>query len=110
MNDSNDNTAYNLRQYRQIEGIIESFRRGDMDFAKLVGDIEALILSLQDIPNDWRNSLLSTWGVLEEIYAFALDQGSHQLDHRQAEAVYKTLDKLEAMLNAEKGKKGSEPN
>ena len=91
-----------VRQYRQIEGIIESFRRGDMDFAKMVGDIEALILSLQDIPNDWRNSLLSTWGVLEEIYAFALDQGAHQLDHRQAEVVYKTLDKLESMMDEDR--------
>ncbi|MCU7929119.1 MAG: hypothetical protein KZQ97_22180 [Candidatus Thiodiazotropha sp. (ex Dulcina madagascariensis)] len=67
--------SYDVRQYKRMLNLISSYESVEISFDRLVNDIEALVLSLEDTTQDEQNELLSIWGGLEEILANSLDRG-----------------------------------
>lgn len=91
---------YNQRQYKRMIALIEDYKNGHIGIQTLVGDLEALILALENVTQDHRNLLLSHWGILEDVYAVALDKGMTELDKHSRELVADALSTLQKVINA----------
>lgn len=81
--------------------LIEDYKNGRIGIQTLVGDLEALILTLENVTQDHRNLLLSHWGLLEEVYAWTLDKGMSELDDNSQKLVADGLSLLKKVIDAE---------
>ncbi|MEW8000855.1 MAG: hypothetical protein AB2795_20125 [Candidatus Thiodiazotropha endolucinida] len=75
---NNEDDSYDVRQYKRMLYLISSYESVEISFTRLVNDIEALILSLEETTQDKKNELLSIWGGLEEILAISIDRGNRE--------------------------------
>jgi hypothetical protein len=66
------------RERRQLEGMLTqltAFDAGQIDVAGLISSLEALFNALDEASSSWRAAFRKHWGVLEEVYAVAVDEG-----------------------------------
>ncbi len=89
-----ENILYNQRQYARILELIGSFETGKVSFDRLVRDIEALIMTMENISPDYKNILLSKWGILEEVYAVSMDQGLTEVSPEYQQTINSSLSDL----------------
>jgi hypothetical protein len=66
--------TYNARQLNLMKGKLDAFDDNALSLRDLVVGLEGLLNALQDVDDVWRSSYLQRWGVLEEVYADALDK------------------------------------
>lgn len=59
--------------------LLNAFDARDVGLHKIITDLEALLLLLQDTDKAWRNEFHKQWAMLEDVYADALDKGFKQL-------------------------------
>jgi hypothetical protein len=52
----------------------------EIGLATLIADLDFLIESFESVAPGWKQSLRRQWGILEEVYAVALDRGIAPLD------------------------------
>ncbi len=98
------NKNYDQRQYALMIARIDDYRHGHIGIEKLVNDLEALIDVLEEVSEDWRSLLYSNWGILEEVYAVALDQEVTTLSQADNSLIAEGLNILEKMINDELGR------
>jgi hypothetical protein len=67
---------YDNRQYRLMLDQIEDFKSNRIDLKHLINGLESLLCVLEKPDADWKTKFRKKWGVLEEVYAVALDQKS----------------------------------
>ena len=70
---------YDQRQYSMMLRLLKAFDTRSVGLGKLIVDLEALLGCLQDTEKAWKNSFYRQWGMLEDVYADALDKGLEQL-------------------------------
>ena len=75
-------TEYDLRQVRRIQDQLLAFRAGHCSLAHFIGESEFLLAAIKNICSEWKAGIDSEIGVLEEVYADALDRGLPELDGR----------------------------
>src|SRR5215212_2967614 len=94
----NTNSAYDQRQYNRMLDLLEAYERKHISLGTLIGNLEALLESLERVSANWPNSFLREWGVLEEIYAVALDQGATRLEDQDLQLIGDTTAKLKNLV------------
>jgi hypothetical protein len=85
------------RQYALMQQRIDSFRDGQLPIGPVIADLEGLVDALDETPQEWKDSFVEEWSVLEIAYAVALDRQQPMPtagDHEVAAA----LDALEALI------------
>ena len=70
---------YDRRQYKMMLELLNAFDARIVGLHKIIADLEALLLLLQDTDKVWRNEFYKQWAMLEDVYADALDKGFKQL-------------------------------
>lgn len=55
---------------------IEDFKSNRIDLKHLINGLESLLSALEKPDPDWKTKFRKKWGVLEEVYAVALDRKS----------------------------------
>jgi hypothetical protein len=88
------NNEYNLRQMELMKKRIDEYSEGEIMIDKLLSDLEALLSNLKNINNMWKNSFLSAWGILEEVYAFALYDKKSLFDNNDMLKINEGLKKI----------------
>lgn len=53
---------------------IENFKSNRIDLKHLINGLESLLCVLEEADRDWKSKFRGKWGVLEEVYAVALDR------------------------------------
>jgi hypothetical protein len=53
---------------------LDAFDKKAIPLGRLISDLDGLLNTLAGIDDRWKNAFLKQWGVLEDIYANALDQ------------------------------------
>jgi hypothetical protein len=96
------------RERRQLMGMLtqfDAFDAGQLDIAGLISSLEALFSALEDASASWRTKFRKHWGVLEEVYAVAADEGrwptSASEQHLIAEATQELKELVQETLGAE---------
>src|SRR5258706_1317508 len=91
-------TNFNRRQYERMLEKIERFESEKIEINSLIADLEALILALRDVPDDWRHQLQSTWAVLEDTYAVAQDDGKTVFAPQDLASINSAILKLKELI------------
>ncbi|HBE32357.1 MAG TPA: hypothetical protein DD990_13765 [Cyanobacteria bacterium UBA11368] len=89
---------YNQRQYQRIIEAIEAYEHKRIRLAQLISDLEALVESLENISYEWRSLLLSQWGMLEDVYAYTLDEGRTDLEEEDISLISQALAELKELV------------
>jgi hypothetical protein len=65
---------YDNRQYGRMLDQIRDFESKRIDLKHLINGMESLLCVLEEADPTWKAQFQSKWGVLEEVYAVALDR------------------------------------
>jgi hypothetical protein len=65
---------YDNRQYRRMLDQIKDFESKRIDLEHLINGLESLLCALEEANAGWKSEFQSKWGLLEEVYAVALDR------------------------------------
>jgi hypothetical protein len=83
---------YDNRQYHLMLDQLNDFESKRINLKHLIGGLESLLGCLEEPAPDWKSGFQRQWGILEDVYAEAVDRGNMDLPeaHKKllAEAVY----------------------
>ena|SRR2546426_9965319 len=65
---------YDNRQYRRMLDQMHDFESKRIDLKHLINGMESLLCALEETDAGWKSEFQSKWGVLEEVYAVAVDR------------------------------------
>ncbi len=65
---------YDRRQYRLMIEQIDLFNEGKMALSSLVPGLNGLVSALEIPEPSWKAAFINEWGILEIVYAMALDR------------------------------------
>jgi hypothetical protein len=85
------------RQYPLMRQRIDNFRDGALSIAHVIADLEGLVDALDETPQEWKDSFVEEWSVLEIAYAVALDR-QQPMPTAGDHVVAAALDALEALI------------
>jgi hypothetical protein len=89
------------RERRQLEGMLnqaDAFEARRIDLDGLISSLEALFNALEEAPPEWRNEFRRHWGVLEEVYAVAADQGRMPSSPAEEALVFQAVRSLRGLV------------
>ena len=69
------NLTYNEKQYKLIAKYLEKFEKQELKINMFINVIDALLETLEQPDEEWKETFRSEWWTLEEIYAVTLDRG-----------------------------------
>jgi hypothetical protein len=96
----------NEREQRQLEGMLsqtDAFEARKLDLAGLISSLEALLGALEDASPEWRSEFRRHWGVLEEVYAVAADEGRLPSSPWEEALVLKAVGSLRELVKGNLG-------
>ena len=91
---------YDNRQYGLMLEQINQFEAKRIDLKHLINGLESLLCALEQADKKWKDAFHSEWGVLEEVYADALDKGYKRLPDTHEKLVERAVCNLKAMVEA----------
>ena len=74
-------TDFDQRQFASMAEHLRRYEHGEADLGSLIAGLEALLLCLEGADENWKAAFRREWGILEEVYAVALDR-VEQARHR----------------------------
>ncbi len=93
-------SEYDQRQYKLLKSRIVQFREGEIGLPRLISDLDALLCALQSPDEAWKSSFQKSWGLLEEVFATALDRGKQELGPEDRKLVDQAVDQMSKLLEA----------
>lgn len=95
-----DSVTDDQQLIKQMIHSIDAFETEDSDLAKLVSNLEKLFESLAHVSDEWRAEFLSKWGVLEDVFASALDKGVSELGDEDTQLINEALGSLRVLISS----------
>jgi hypothetical protein len=92
------------RQYALMKETIDGFR-GGRDIGPVIADLEVLVNVLEETPQEWKDSFVEEWSVLEVAHAVALDR-SQSLPAAGDHDIAAALEALDALIALRIGNPG----
>lgn len=89
------------RQYDLMRETIDAFRAG-RSVGPVIADLEGLVNALEETPQEWKDSFVEEWSVLEIAYATALDR-QQPLPTARNHDIAAALEALEALIGERLG-------
>lgn len=68
---------FDQRQYVLMGDHLHRYEEGRVDLGSLIAGLEGLLQCLEAVDEGWKDDFFSKWGILEEVYAVALDRAEH---------------------------------
>jgi hypothetical protein len=89
---------YNNRQYHLMLEQLHDFETKRIDLKHLINGLESLLECLEKVAPDWRSNFQHHWGVLEDVYADALDRGYKELPETSNKLLVEAVRNLKIMV------------
>lgn len=90
------------RHLGRMRDAIEAYIAKRMDFGRLVNNLEALLDSMERVPDDWRDEFLQQWGRLEDILAVAADRDDSEVIDQNEKSINEALSRLLVMIETQR--------
>lgn len=97
--DRDEGTAYDCRQYQRMLDSVDAFQEGSLSLRSVIDNLEGLLGQLNSVNPDWRRAFEHEWGKLEDVYAFALDQGSG-IDAEGKGLIAEALERIKSLVSS----------
>lgn len=81
---------------------IQAYFEKRMDFGRVVNNLEALLNSIERVPEDWRDEFLQQWGRLEDILAVSADRGDPEVIYENEKSINEALSRLLVMIETQR--------
>jgi hypothetical protein len=96
-------SEYDSRQYHRMLEQLRDFESKRIDLKHLIGGLDALLCALEEAEANWKSEFQRQWGVLEEVYAVALDRKKELMaeDWKLIETAIQTMKRLLAQVYTE---------
>ncbi|MFC1894680.1 hypothetical protein ACFLYH_01900 [Candidatus Dependentiae bacterium] len=89
---------YNKQQIKYIETTIQDYLANKIPIDQLVNNLEISIYNMKKYPKKIITKLISLWGILEEFYAWMLDQNRTALTLQEQAKIKKVLIKINFLI------------
>jgi hypothetical protein len=89
---------YNNRQYHLMLNQLKNFQAKHIDLKHLINGLESLLGCLEDPAADWKSAFQRQWGILEDVYADAVDKKCLDLPDAHRKLVTVAASNLESMV------------
>ncbi len=89
---------YNERQLKLMLEMISDYERGHLGIGKLIANLEALLLCLEDIENPWQQEFTAQCGKLEDAHAMMLDEGRTTPGETDRDTIARALARLRSLI------------
>ena len=93
------NLTYNQRQYQRMIASIDAYESGQMSLPKLIDNLDALLVCLENMSGEWYDSFMGEWTVLEEVYAVALDRNGGRLEDDDLRKIASAVNAIRIMVS-----------
>ena len=67
-------TEYNSRQFDLMLEAMDDFHRGTINIGAIISRLDSLLVALTGVDDKWMNAYRKQLGILEDVYAYALDK------------------------------------
>jgi hypothetical protein len=91
-------SEYNVRQYGRMLDQIHDFESGRIDLTHLISGLKSLLHALEEADVEWKSKFQNQWGVLEEVYAVALDR-NRELDKGDLQLIGTAVQAMKQLLS-----------
>jgi len=91
------------REERQLKAMLEQlrlFQHGEVDLWSLIASLESLMNALEEAPEPWLSDFRKHWGVLEEVYAVAVDEERPPDDPDDRRLIAKATSALQSQIES----------
>lgn len=95
---------HDQRQYARMHEAIITVSSGALTLDALysvISTLEFLLQALETKDAEWENKFYQKWGVLDEVYAVASDEGLRDVPAENAELVAKAIADIQGLLPTE---------
>lgn len=95
-------SEYDLRQLRLMRDALQRYDRSNTVLEKLshlLAHLEALVHVLELVDEHWKFRFLGKLGVLDEVYAVAVDKGRTTLTADDVQLVSRALEEIEKLVS-----------
>lgn len=96
---------FDERQFAKMREALASFRETPLSIGTLnalISTLDFLIVALQAPASTVIGRLRRSWGILEEVYAVALDEGQETLSGNDEKLIQNAMSELDVLLESEK--------
>ena len=96
---------FDERQFAKMREALGSFREAPLSIgtlSALISTLDFLIAALHPPASTVIGRLRRFWGILEEVYAVALDEGQETLSSNDEKLIKNAISELYALLESEK--------
>jgi hypothetical protein len=91
-------SEYDSRQYNLMLGQLRDFNSKRIDLKHLIHGLETLLGCLENPAADWKLTFQKHWGVLEDVYADALDRKDMELPEAHKKLIEDATSTLQTMV------------
>jgi len=92
------------RQLALMQQRLDGFRDSELSIGPVIADLEGLVNALEETPQEWKDSFVEEWSVLEVAYAVALDR-KQPLPTARDNDIAAALGALDALIAEHTGKR-----
>lgn len=93
-------SEHDRRQYRLMLERLALYKDDKIGVQTLITDLESLVTSLDDISPNWKDKFYEWWGILEEVYAVALDEGRVPSSREDLDLIDQAVDDIERLIQS----------
>jgi len=92
-------TDYDSRQLNLMIERLDAFERKAINLGHLVSSLDGLQNALRDVDGQWRNAFLKQWGVLEDVYADALDKNLKEIPNEYIALINRAIQEIRRLIS-----------
>lgn len=81
-----------------MEQYLQQFDNNNLTLDRLINVLDALLETLQNPDEEWKENFRTEWWTLEQIYAVACDRGETKLNLDSQNLVYETIENMKNLL------------
>ncbi len=89
---------YDKRQYALMIRSIEEFKKENLSANGLIGNLEALLVCLQEPDPNWKKLFRQEWAIIEDNYAVMRSEERSEFSLEEKRMVEKAIEKIQALL------------
>lgn len=91
-------SEYNTRQFGRMLDAIAAYDGSLGMLREIISTLDSLLSALEGVSDELRQSIRGRWGVLEEVYAYALSMDVSELDDTGQQLVRTNLQALREQI------------
>ena len=93
-----DKNSINRLSLKAMERRISLYENNKITLSQLTQDLISTVSGMLDLSLGWQKKFMDIWGTIEQVNAFALDEGCHEPLERHRDILKRALEELRRII------------